>query len=84
MSSLDEFTGGGPWPQRTALRLLVTLGRRPRGRLLLRRVPQADQLAQSLRAMEHFDDPAVSRRLGWDPLAVAARGRALRRSEGRL
>jgi len=84
MSSVDEFVGCGPLPQRAALRAVLTLARRPRGRQLLRRLPQLDQLAGSLLAMERFDDPAVSRPLGWDPVAIATRGRDLRRAEGRL
>lgn len=84
MSSLDEFVSSGPRPQRTVLRAFLGLARRPKGRALLRRLPQADQLAQALLAMERFDDPAASRALGWDPEAVTARGRELRRAEGRL
>jgi hypothetical protein len=30
-----------------------------------------------------YDDPAVAGALGWDAAAVVARGRALRRAEGR-
>jgi uncharacterized membrane protein len=84
MSSLDEFAAAGPWPQRAVLRALVSLARRRRGRSLLRYLPQADQLAQALLATEHFDNPAVSRRLGWDPAVVTARGHDLRRLERRL
>ena len=43
----------------------------------------ADQAGWGLAAMDHYDDPAVARALGWDAEAVAARGRELRRSEGR-
>ena len=81
--ALDEFVGGAPEPQRSGLRAMVALGRRPRGMRLLRRVPPADQLSYALIAMDHYDEPAVSRPLGWDPVAVAARGRELRRTEGR-
>lgn len=63
---------------------MLALARRPRGMALLRRVPTAGELAQSLLAMEHYDDPAVSRSLGWDAAAIAARGRELRHMEGRL
>jgi hypothetical protein len=83
MSGLDEFVAAGPWPQRTGLRMIMSLARRRRGRRLLRKVPQVDQLAQALLAMEHYDDPLVSEQLGWDPVAIAARGRNLRRVEGR-
>jgi hypothetical protein len=61
----------------------LTLGRRPRGKALLRRLAPADQLAWSLLAFERYDDPAVGRSLGWDAEAVARRGRELRRAEGR-
>jgi hypothetical protein len=33
--------------------------------------------------MERYEDPALARELGWDAEVVAARGRALRREEGR-
>jgi hypothetical protein len=82
-SNLDPFVAAGPLPQRLGLRALLSLSRRPRGRALLRRLGPADQLGNSLRAMDHFDDPEVSRALGWDAAAIAARGRELRRSEGR-
>jgi hypothetical protein len=83
MSHLDVFVAAGPWPQRAVLRALVSLARRPRGRALLGCLPPADRLARSLLAMERYDDPAVSRPLGWDPVAVTARGRELRVAEGR-
>ena len=50
---------------------------------LLRRLAPADQLAAALLAFGRYDDPAVSRALGWDPDRVVARGRELRRAEGR-
>jgi hypothetical protein len=50
---------------------------------LLRRLAPADQLAQSILSMERFEDPARARALGWDAAAVVARGRELRRAEGR-
>jgi hypothetical protein len=81
--ALERFIAAGPWPQRAAVRLLVALGRRPRGWRLLRSLAPADQLAGALLAMERFEDPAIARALGWDADAVAARGRALRREEGR-
>jgi hypothetical protein len=80
---LDGFVAAAPHPQRAGLRLLVALGRRPRGRRLLARAAPVDQLANGLIAMERFDDPAVATALGWDAAAVAARGRALRSAEGR-
>jgi hypothetical protein len=65
------------------MRLLVALARRPRGSRLLARLAPVEQLAGGLLAMEHYEDPALARGLGWDAEAVAARGRALRREEGR-
>lgn len=83
MTSLDEFVAAGPWPQRAATRALLTLARRPRARAILSRVPLADQVLTGVGAMGHYDQPAVARPLGWDADAVIARGRALRREEGR-
>jgi len=80
---LERLIAAGPWPQRTGLRALIALGRRPRGARLLRLIPAADQLASGLLAMEHFEDPATARALGWDADAVVARGRRLRVEEGR-
>ncbi|MGA2165709.1 MAG: hypothetical protein ABSH36_14755 [Solirubrobacteraceae bacterium] len=80
---LDGFLAAAPLPQRTGLRVLIALGRRPRGFSLLRRLAPADQLAQSLLGMERYEDPAIAHALGWDAEAVVARGRALRRAEGR-
>jgi hypothetical protein len=81
--SLDRFIAAGPWPERTGMRLLVSLARRPRGSRLLARVGPIDQLAGGLLAMECYEDLALARELGWDAEAVVARGRALRREEGR-
>jgi hypothetical protein len=80
---LEQFLAAGPWPQRGATRLLVELARRPRGRILLRRVPLAHQTAVALRALGDYDEPAIARALGWDARAVVDRGRELRRSEAR-
>ncbi len=81
--SLDTFIAAAPWPQRGALRALVSLGSRPRGVALLGHVPPLDQLATGLLAFGRYDDPRLSRPLGWDSEAVVARGLALRRAEGR-
>jgi len=81
--SLDAFVASAPTLQRTGMRLLVTLALRPRGAALLARIPAADQLAQMMLALGRYDDPALSRALGWDSAAVVARGRALRTAEGR-
>ena len=80
---LDRFVRAAPWAQRAGLQALLTVGRRPRGMALLRLLAPADQLASSLLAMERYDDPDVGRSLGWDAAAVVARGRELRRAEGR-
>jgi hypothetical protein len=80
---LDEFIAAAPWPQRAALRALLTLVRRPRGAALLARSPLAGQLAVSLRALGDYDEPAIARALGWDAAGVVERGRGLRRAEGR-
>lgn len=81
--SLERFIAAGPWPERAGTRLLVSLARRPHGRRLLARVAPLEQLAGGLLAMERYEDPTLARELGWDAAAVAARGRALRREEGR-
>ena len=80
---LQGFVDAAPQPQRTALRLLMALGRRPRGARLLHHIAPADQLATGLLVGGHFEDAGVAVKLGWDADAVAARGRALRREEGR-
>jgi hypothetical protein len=82
-SSLASFLAAAPAPQRAALRLLVALARRPRGRILLGWLAPLDQLAGGVVAMGHYDEPAVARVLGWDAEAVIRRGRELRRLEGR-
>jgi hypothetical protein len=81
--ALDRFIAAGPWPERAGLGLLVSLARRPRGSRLLARIGPVEQLAGGLLAMERYEDPVLARELGWDAEAVAARGRALRRREGR-
>jgi hypothetical protein len=80
---LDAWVAAVPQPQRTGLRLLRALAKRPGGVRLLHRLAPADQLAYGITAMEHFEDPAYATPLGWDAEAVAARGLALRREEGR-
>jgi hypothetical protein len=65
------------------MRVLIALARRPRGRALLARAGAANQLTQMLVSLARYDDPALARSLGWDAEAVVARGRALRRAEGR-
>jgi hypothetical protein len=82
-SPLETWLDAAPHPQRASMRALAALGRRPRGRALLRRAAPADQLAFVMLAMDHYDEPAVSRVLGWDADAVVERGRALRRTEAR-
>jgi hypothetical protein len=81
--SLAEFLAASPRPLRPGLRLLVTLGRRPRGRALLSKLAPADQAAAGLVGMGRYDEPERARALGWDAETVVARGRQLRRTEGR-
>jgi hypothetical protein len=80
---LDAMISAGPWPQRTGLRFLLAVARRPRGAALLAHIPPADQAALSLLALSRYDEPATAARLGWDAAGVVERGRALRRAEGR-
>lgn len=82
-AGFERFIDSAPRLQRTGMRVLLALARRPRGAALLSRSPIASQAAGSLLAMSRYDDPVVSRTLGWDAQAVAARGRELRRAEGR-
>jgi hypothetical protein len=82
-ATLREFAAAAPRPQRDALRVLLCLASRPRGRRLLSMMPLALQAADNLLAMAHWDDPGRARMLGWDAEAIALRGRELRRSEGR-
>jgi hypothetical protein len=82
-NSLDTFIASAPPLQRVGIRALVALARRPRGAGLLARAPAANQLAQIVLSLGRYDDPAVGRALGWDGAEVVARGRALRRTEGR-
>jgi hypothetical protein len=81
--ALDGFLEVAPQPQRVGLRVLLALARRPRGARLIGRLPLVEQLVGALRAMDRYEDPAAALRLGWDADAVVARGRALRRAEGR-
>lgn len=82
--SLDALIAAASWPQRTGLRALLAVARRPRGVALLARVAAPwDQLLRGLLMVEHYDSPEVSRSLGWDADAVIARGRELRRVQGR-
>jgi hypothetical protein len=81
---LDGFLAAAPWPQRAGLRVLLALGSRRRGAKLLGYVPSAEQLVCGLLGAVRYEDPAAARALGWDAEAVAARGRELRRTEGRL
>jgi hypothetical protein len=73
----------GPWPQRPALRMLLALAGRPRGQALLALAAPLDQVVRGLRTAGRYDNPDVTRALGWDAEAVVARGRELRRAEGR-
>ncbi len=82
-AGLDSFIRAAPQPQRAGMRVLVELARRPRGAALLARAPLAQQAANAIIALDRYDDPVLARALGWDAAAVAARGRELRRAEGR-
>lgn len=81
-AALDQFVAAAPRLQRTLLRALLALARRPRGAALLAHLPAADQLARATLALLYYDDPAQARALGWDADAVVARGRALRSGSG--
>jgi hypothetical protein len=80
---LHSFLPPAPRPARIVLRALVSLGRRPRGAALLARSPLAAQAAHATLSLGRYDDPEIARGLGWDAAAVVARGRELRRAEGR-
>jgi hypothetical protein len=81
--ALEELIAATPQPQRSGLHAVLALARRPRGAALLSHVPPLAQVGRALLAMERYEDPVVARALGWDAEAVIARGRALRRAEGR-
>lgn len=81
--TLGQFIASAPQPQRAGMKMLIAVGRRPRGKALLERAPALDQLAQMLLGLGRYDDPEVALALGWDGAAVVARGRALRQAEGR-
>jgi hypothetical protein len=80
---LDRFLDAAPWPDRAGLRALLALARRPRGARLLARVPLLAQALDATLALGRYDEPSRAAGLGWDAAAVVARGRALRRAEGR-
>ena len=82
-AGLDSFMSAAPLPQRVGMRILVALARRPRGSALLARAPLAAQAANAILGLERYDEPGLAHELGWDADAVVARGRALRRAEGR-
>jgi hypothetical protein len=81
--SLDAFIAAAPRLQRIGIRALMALSRRGAGAALIRRAPAAAQLAQVIDGLGRYDSPDVARSLGWDADAVVARGRELRRREGR-
>lgn len=80
---LQRFVAAGPPGLRLGLRALLAVARRPRGSRMLARTPRLSAPAQATLALGRYDDPVVSRSLGFDADAVAARGRALRHAEGR-
>lgn len=77
------FVGAGPPPLPAALRALLAVAARPRGRALLGRLPRIETPVLATLSLGRYDDPATARALGWDADAVVARGRELRRAEGR-
>lgn len=81
--ALARLVAAAPPNVRPGLKVLLALGRRPRGRALLHRLAPADRAAGGLLAMAHYDERHASLPLGYDPEQVVARGRALRESEGR-
>jgi hypothetical protein len=81
--TLEVFIASAPQPQRAGMRALVALARRPRGAALLAYAPAVSQLANLILALGRYDDPEVGKALGWNGAEVVARGRALRRAEGR-
>jgi hypothetical protein len=81
--ALDEYIAAAPQPQRSGMHAVLALARRPRGAVLLNRIPPLAQIGRTLLAMERYEEPSVARSLGWDAEAVVAHGRALRRAEGR-
>lgn len=76
--ALDRFVAAGPVQQRVPMRALLAIGRRPRGRAVLRRLGPLEQAVAGMLAMDHYDQPEHSIPLGWDPDAVVARGRERR------
>ncbi len=70
-----------PWSQRWALRGLLAVARRRRGAALLSRAWPLGQIVRALLTIEHNEDPAVGRSLGFDAEAVLVRGRHLRRAQ---
>ena len=81
--ALHELIAAGPRWQRPAMRLLLELGARPRGRALLALLKPADHAAGALIAMARYDERERALALGWNAEEAVARGRALRRAEGR-
>ncbi|HUA75307.1 MAG TPA: hypothetical protein VL988_11165 [Solirubrobacteraceae bacterium] len=81
--ALRGFVAAAPWPERVGMRALLAVARRPRGARLLARAPLLAQALGGTLALGRYDEPRLAARLGWDATAVAARGRALRRAEGR-
>ena len=81
--SLSELIAAVPSWRRPGTKAVLALARRPRGLALLRLIAPADHAASGIVEMGRYDDPQKAKALGWDAEAVAARGRALRREEGR-
>jgi hypothetical protein len=88
VAAFGEWVGAAPRPNRVALRLMLRASARGDVR---RRVESGKgvlgggtQFLARIAAHCYYGDEGVMRRLGYDARAVAARGLALRRAEGRL
>lgn len=80
---MERFLAAAPPARRAGLRALLALAARPRGAALLKRLAPLDQLGEGLLALGRYDELDVACALGFDAEAIAARGRRLRRAEGR-
>ena len=88
LAAFDDWLHAAPAPNRAALRVLLRIAARGDvGRAVesgkgIR--GGAAQFLGRIAAHCYYGDAGVMGRLGYDARAVAARGRALRRAEGRL
>ena len=78
-----DHPGKDTWRHREAGAFEVVAAS-PHRLVLIREFEQSVELpVHAVLAMSRYDEPAVAHTLGWDPAAVVARGRELRRAEGR-